>query len=1621
MSGIFGGGQKNTPPSYTSLALNTSAYGLPIPLYFGCTRAAPNLLWDQNFQSIAHQSSSGGKGGGATVSNYTYTSDIICGLCEGPITGINNIWISGNDSSSTLAAQGMGLALGNYGQAPWSYLAATYANQAVPYSGIAYTYSEAYNLGQSASLPNWGMEIQGFLYGTAPNGMDADPSQVIAGLLTNPHWGGGFPSNRFGTLAVASEVHTIPPAAPYQVTVNESSIYAWNLDVTFLGVPLTCVPGAPGPGQYSQNGAGLYTFNSGGGTVTINYATRTPALPAYQAYTLSQGLWISPGYTSQTALASMLTDIATFTNSRLVFSSGVLTVVPNGTVNITGNGYTYTAPSAPVVSFTEDDFLPNQGSASSSVTDDPVLLTHLRPADQYNDIQIEVLDRNNQYSASICEVPDSALMNKFGRRSQGVQAAHLFSDVVAGNTSVQLLLQRQHIQNKFSHTADIRFSFLDPADVVALTEPDMYLSDQWAAILEIQENDDGTLSFITEEFPTGTGAAATYVVNNSTAIQQNYNAPSPDINTPIIFCPPVAICPSNGLEVWAAVSGLSSSWGGCNVWLSLDGSSYRLAETLNGASRMGVTTSALPIGADPDTTNSVGVNLSVSNGELAGGTAADANQLVTLCYLDGEFISYQSATLTSANNYTLGTLLRRGQHGSAPAAHAINSPFARLDENIAKIQINSLQVGQTVYVKFQSFNLFGGGVLPLSSLTVYPFTIEGAPNNYLVSSIAAAPGFQSVNLTWLNPPNALTALAAVEVWRNTANDITTATHIGDTAHQSAVYVDSGLTTGTAYYYWVRVRDIASNEGPWSESVSATPIQVAANDIATSAVAGAVADANSIQNNFVFAGPTGSVMQAAQPISAISVSTPEGTGVVDVTALAFESGSVPGFVANLATTVATNYLDKASAAATYLTQTDATATYATASSLASLSSIYLGISTASATYLTQTTAAATYATASSLVSLASSFGVTASQVSTLNSAVLSSIGGGGSLQSQVSALNSGLAGIPGTYAAITSLNNTSTTAGAAVAAAAATVVAANTNGYATITTINSTIAGATGTGATSLTALATAVGAQGGNISTLSSSVTSLAGITTTQYGVTLTNIGSGGVQAVSGFQLLNGGSSSSSFNVNADAFNIYSATYPLAAAFAIGYDGTIGAHGAMVVTSAGIGTAAVQTHHVGANQINSSHIASISASVINGLTLIGNTIETAASGARTVISATNNALTSYDSGGNIVAQVGSGTGWAAGQFWVPSGNPGGLISSLNAFSQVSTVPALNVGGWIQMQMQGGVNKITDMSGNATISLGGQASFGSLVLPGTTTANITGAYNITASNNIAAGYFSSSGISSFSQVDFSYLASYLGYVSPDPYIAYDTTGHVITVHGASSSAGYSFQVLGQSGKHAFMGQAFNTAGTAAVGAGMVGFYVSDTSGYAFKAMAGTAGPFTGSHDALILKTDTPPVLGDIVVGTSIVKHGDISNTVAQITRSVTPNDKRAIGVFVSSSGLTDQNVPVPYLAPITVTSIAPDGTESTTTKFVVTDDYTSIEATYNVCLINALGEGQINVVGEGGDIAIGDLIVTSSTPGNGMKQADDIVRNYTVAKAREAVSFGGTTTVPQMIACIYVCG
>ena len=81
----------------------------------------------------------------------------------------------------------------------------------------------------------------------------------------------------------------------------------------------------------------------------------------------------------------------------------------------------------------------------------------------------------------------------------------------------------------------------------------------------------------------------------------------------------------------------------------------------------------------------------------------------------------------------------------------------------------------------------------------------------------------------------------------------------------------------------------------------------------------------------------------------------------------------------------------------------------------------------------------------------------------------------------------------------------------------------------------------------------------------------------------------------------------------------------------------------------------------------------------------------------------------------------------------------------------------------------------------------------------------------------------------------------------------------------------------------------------------------------------------------------------------------------------------------------------------------------------------------LAVYNAVGEGSILVTDTGGNIETGDYICSSNNLGHGIKQDDDSLRNYTVAKANEPIDFSTVEVDPELgfksvlVACTYHCG
>ncbi len=238
---------------------------------------------------------------------------------------------------------------------------------------------------------------------------------------------------------------------------------------------------------------------------------------------------------------------------------------------------------------------------------------------------------------------------------------------------------------------------------------------------------------------------------------------------------------------------------------------------------------------------------------------------------------------------------------------------------------------------------------------------------------------------------------------------------------------------------------------------------------------------------------------------------------------------------------------------------------------------------------------------------------------------------------------------------------------------------------------------------------------------------------------------------------------------------------------------------------------------------------------------------------------------------------------------------------------------------------------------------------------------------------------------------------------------------------SSSGGFTVQAInntngsGSYGSYcAFVGQQ-NGGGEGKVGVSTGHAFESITGGFRDSAGGGFS-PFTGRHEAMMSKSAVYE-LGDIVVDAQLVAKS-LSDAFTEVEVSTQANMPNAVGVlsqvydewFIPAAFIV-QSEPDPDFEPTPEQPAEPVQTRQ---------DVADYESDYDLVMTNSVGEGCINVCGRNGDIQKGDLIVTSTMPGKGMRQDDDIIRSRTVAKAREDVVFSHANEVKQ-IACIYMCG
>ena len=152
-------------PTIGDLRVQTSQYGVNIPIVIGKQRIAGNVIHATDKTTYTITTGGGGKGGGSTpaTSQTGYKVTMAIAICKGPIKGISRVWADGEliiDARSEANPLVGDLYLGTNTQNPDPTLQSVHGAADVPaYRGLAYIVLDNYDLGVSGRIPIFSFEV----------------------------------------------------------------------------------------------------------------------------------------------------------------------------------------------------------------------------------------------------------------------------------------------------------------------------------------------------------------------------------------------------------------------------------------------------------------------------------------------------------------------------------------------------------------------------------------------------------------------------------------------------------------------------------------------------------------------------------------------------------------------------------------------------------------------------------------------------------------------------------------------------------------------------------------------------------------------------------------------------------------------------------------------------------------------------------------------------------------------------------------------------------------------------------------------------------------------------------------------------------------------------------------------------------------------------------------------------------------------------------------------------------------------------------------------------------------------------------------------------------------------
>lgn len=691
-AGIFHSGRGvSRGDSYSVLA---NDFGSDGPVSLSGTQQTPMLLVAGGTLGMGQYTQSG--------NSYNFSA-----ADAGKTMTINYVYSvpDSNSNGQPLEKLSFTLFLGERPQAPWSYLTSRHPGEDLGYNGLAYMASANMDLGESATLPNLSFEVLGILpFGGATT--DAEPSAIIADVINNPCYG----------LS---------------------------------------------------------------GAIPLDNLRTGHSFAQFRNFCVANGIFLSPVLDAQKSAAEWIQDVLDITNSAAVWSEGVLKIVPYGDTTAVGNGATFVPNTAPIYDLTNTDFLAPVTVKRPSIADvmNSVSVEFLNRANDYN---VEVAEDKDEAAIAVYGLRKAAakqahsittatvakfVANLLRKRSVEIRATYTLQlgwqfnllepmDLVT-ITVPELGYNKKPVRITAIREDDSGQLELDAEDFPFGTSTATLYPHQEATGFAPQANcDPGNVSapiiFEANDRLSQTGNYEVWVgacpatlavtaASNATPIQITAAGHGFKTGQTVAIAGVLGNTAANGTwKITVAdsdnftlngsagngsyVSGglaVNEDWGGCSVWVSPDNQNYAQAGRIFGASRMGKLTAQLPSAADPDVTHALSVDLTQSLGTLLSGSQSDCDNFRTLCWVDGELIAHEDATLTAAYHYDLGA------HGSPVAVSAAS--------NSSPIVITAAGHGysnaESVVIAGVGGNTVANGTWVITVIDANNFSLNGSSGN----------------------------------------------------------------------------------------------------------------------------------------------------------------------------------------------------------------------------------------------------------------------------------------------------------------------------------------------------------------------------------------------------------------------------------------------------------------------------------------------------------------------------------------------------------------------------------------------------------------------------------------------------------------------------------------------------------------------------------------------------------------------------------------------------------------------------------------------------------------------------------------------------------------------------